>query len=66
MDGDLSWLPLTHKAKRPYNNVVLWKYVKAIGTGGAGGLGPPNIFEQKESALFQQSRKHFLFSLTQS
>ena len=26
---------------------------------------PPNIFQQSESALFQQSCKHFLFSLTQ-
>ena len=40
--------------------------------GGAGGPSPltppppPNIFQQSERALFQQSCKHFLFSLTQS
>ena len=34
--------------------------------GGQGGLGLPNIFQQSESALFQQSYKHFLFSLAQS
>ena len=36
--------------------------------GGQGDLAPPlpNIFQQSESALFQQSCKHFLFSLTQS
>ena len=27
---------------------------------------PSNIFQQSESALFQQLCKHFLFSLTQS
>ena len=27
---------------------------------------PPNVFQQSESGLFQQSCKHFLFSLTQS
>ena len=46
---------------------ILLVYFKAVGTGGArGALAPANIFQQSESALFQQSCKHFLFNLAQS